>query len=68
MMGATGTLVEMDECFIGGNPKNMHASRRLKLRVGGNGYAEKTAIFGMQLMRRRCCTFFLFFVARRFRS
>ena len=25
MMGATGTPVEMDECFVGGKPKNMHA-------------------------------------------
>ncbi len=39
--------VEMDECFIGGKPKNMHRSRRLKLKLGTNGYAEKTAVFGM---------------------
>ena len=47
MMGVTGTPVEMDECFVGGKPKNMHRSKRLKLRIGMNGYAEKTAIFGM---------------------
>jgi transposase-like protein len=47
MLGATGTPVEMDETFIGGKPKNMHRSKRLKQRVGMNGYAEKTAIFGM---------------------
>lgn len=47
MMGHTGTPVEMDECFVGGKPKNMHRSRRLKLRLAENGYAEKTAIFGM---------------------
>jgi len=47
MLGATGTPVEMDECFIGGKPKNMHRSKRLKRRVGMNGYAEKTAVFGM---------------------
>jgi len=47
MMGATGTPVEMDETFIGGKPKNMHRSKRLKQRVGMNGYAEKTAVFGM---------------------
>ncbi len=47
LMGATGTPVEMDECFVGGKPKNMHRARRLKQRLGMNGYAEKTAIFGM---------------------
>ena len=47
MMGESGTPVEMDECFIGGKPKNMHKSRRAKLQLGMNGYAEKTAVFGM---------------------
>lgn len=47
MLGTSGTPVEMDECFIGGKPKNMHRSKRLKQRVGMNGYAEKTAVFGM---------------------
>jgi transposase-like protein len=47
MMGETGTPVEMDETFIGGKPKNMHRSKRLKQRIGMNGYAEKTAVFGM---------------------
>lgn len=47
LMGATVTPVEMDETFIGGKPKNMHRSRRLKQRIGTNGFAEKTAIFGM---------------------
>ena len=46
-MGATGTPVQTDEAFLGGKPKNMHRERRLKLRVGQNGYAEKTAVFGM---------------------
>lgn len=46
-MGGSGTPVQMDEAFIGGKPKNMHASRRRKLQVGMNGYAEKTAVFGM---------------------
>jgi len=46
-MGASGTPVQMDESFHGGKPKNMHKSRRLKLQVGMNGYAEKTAVFGM---------------------
>jgi len=39
--------IEMDESFHGGAPKNMHRDRRLKLKVGMNGYAEKTAVFGM---------------------
>jgi hypothetical protein len=39
--------VEVDESFHGGKPKNMHRSRRLKLKISENGYAEKTAIFGM---------------------
>ena len=38
---------QMDESFHGGKPKNMHRSRRLKLQIGENGYAEKTAVFGM---------------------
>ncbi len=46
-MGATGTPVQMDESFHGGKPKNMHESRRLKLQLGMNGYATKTAVFGM---------------------
>lgn len=46
-MGNSGTPIQMDECFIGGKPKNMHRERRLKLKLGMNGYAEKTAVFGM---------------------
>lgn len=46
-LGESGTPVEMDETFIGGKPKNMHQSKRLKQRIGMNGYAEKTAVFGM---------------------
>jgi len=46
-MGGSGTPVQMDESFHGGKPKNMHRSRRLKLQLGTNGYAEKTAVFGM---------------------
>ena len=45
-MGSSGT-VEVDESFHGGKPKNMHRSRRLRLKVGMNGYAEKTAVVGM---------------------
>ena len=46
-MGGSGTPIQMDEAFLGGRPKNMHRSRRLKLKISENGYAEKTAIFGM---------------------
>ena len=46
-MGASGTPIQMDESFHGGKPKNKHQSRRLKMRIAGNGYAEKTTVFGM---------------------
>jgi len=46
-MGGSGTPVQMDESFHGGKPKNMHRSRRLKMKIGENGYSEKTAVFGM---------------------
>jgi transposase-like protein len=39
--------VECDESFHGGKPKNMHRSRRLKQKLALDGYAEKTAVFGM---------------------
>jgi transposase-like protein len=46
-LGGTGGPVEVDETFIGGKPKNMHASRRLKLQTSQNGYAEKAIVVGM---------------------
>ena len=46
-LGGTGGPVEVDETFIGGLPKNMHEDKRLALKVGMNGYAEKTAVVGM---------------------
>jgi transposase-like protein len=45
--GGTGGAVEVDETFIGGKPKNMHASRRLKMKTAQNGYAEKAIVVGM---------------------
>lgn len=45
-VGGTGGPVEVDETFIGPKPTAMHASRRLKLQVGENGYADKVAVFG----------------------
>ena len=43
----TGGPVECDESFHGGKPKNMHAKKRLERQVALNGYADKTAVFGM---------------------
>jgi transposase-like protein len=39
--------VEIDECYIGGKPKNMHRSKRLKQQIGLNGYDNKTTVMGM---------------------
>jgi len=47
MGGTKGGPVEVDEAFIGGVPKNMHASRRAKMKIGMNGYAEKAIVVGM---------------------
>jgi transposase-like protein len=46
-LGGTGGPVEVDETFIGGKPKNMHASRRLKMKTSLHGYAEKAIVVGM---------------------
>jgi transposase-like protein len=46
MMGEENP-VEVDECFIGGKPKNMHRRKRLQRSIATNGYADKTAVFGM---------------------
>src|SRR5580698_3312429 len=46
-MGGTGGPIEVDETFIGGKPKNMHADKRLKMKTALNGYAEKTVVVGM---------------------
>jgi transposase-like protein len=39
--------VEVDECFIGGKPKNMHASRRNSLDLAFRGRDNKTPVMGM---------------------
>jgi transposase-like protein len=39
--------VEIDERYIGRNPKAMHADKRLKLRAAENGYAQKPPVLGM---------------------
>jgi transposase-like protein len=46
-LGGTGGPVEVDETFIGGNPIKMHLDRRLKRKIGMNGYAEKAIVVGM---------------------
>jgi transposase-like protein len=48
MMGTDpANPIEVDETFVGGKPKNMHASKRLKMQTAQNGYAEKAVVFGM---------------------
>jgi transposase-like protein len=44
--GKGGAPIEMDECFVGGKAKNMHAARRNKLQAGLKG-DHKTPVFGM---------------------
>jgi transposase-like protein len=46
-LGGTGGPVEVDETFIGGKPKNMHAAKRLKMKTALDGYAEKAIVVGM---------------------
>jgi transposase-like protein len=47
-MGGSGSPVEVNEAFIGGNPKNMHASRRMKMGVKKGIYGDhKVAVMGM---------------------
>jgi hypothetical protein len=45
-MGNDGGAVEVDETFIGGRAKNMHASRRTKLGLGMDGQ-PKAIVMGM---------------------
>jgi transposase-like protein len=45
-LGSPGP-VEVDECYIGPDPKNMHASKRAKLKLATNGYSDKTTVVGM---------------------
>jgi transposase-like protein len=43
-MGQQGGPIEMDEAFVGGKPKNMHAKKRSMIR---SEYIQKPAVFGM---------------------
>jgi transposase-like protein len=48
-MGGSGTPVEVDETFIGGKARFMHANKRAKLAVPGspNGVANKVVVGGI---------------------
>jgi transposase-like protein len=46
MGGRDGGPVEVDEAFVGGNPKFMHANRRARLSLGSKR-DNKTAVMGM---------------------
>ncbi|HEY6349988.1 MAG TPA: IS1595 family transposase [Candidatus Angelobacter sp.] len=47
-LGGEGKEIELDETFIGGKARNMHASRRRRLMVGQRGIINKTIVFGMK--------------------
>jgi len=38
--------IQIDECYIGGHPKNMHQKKRLERKIASNAYAEKTSVMG----------------------
>lgn len=43
-LGSTGGPVEVDEVFVGGNPRKMHASRRMKLKQATQYKGDHKAI------------------------
>ncbi len=45
--GEDGGPVEVDETFVGGKPKNMHASRRRKMMTAAHGSNGKAIVMGM---------------------
>jgi transposase-like protein len=45
-LGGSGAPVEVDETFIGGKARNMHKSRRLRLKVREHNWS-KTVVMGM---------------------
>jgi transposase-like protein len=46
-VGSTGGPVEVDEAYIGGKPKNMHANKRYKLQAEYGQLTPKPVVFGM---------------------
>lgn len=46
-MGGQGGPVEVDETFVGGNPRKMHAARRLKMQKAMNGDSGKVTVMGL---------------------
>lgn len=51
--GSGGGPVEVDEAFIGGTPKFMHAKRRMSLGTGIGGRTAKVPVMGMLDRERR---------------
>ncbi|HEY6348325.1 MAG TPA: IS1595 family transposase [Candidatus Angelobacter sp.] len=47
-LGGSGKEVEVDETFIGGKARNMHAKRRRRMMIGQRGPINKTIVFGMK--------------------
>jgi transposase-like protein len=47
MGGSDGGVVEVDETFVGGKPKNMHLARRMKMQRAVNGRTGKAIVMGM---------------------
>ena len=45
--GEDGGPVEVDEIFVGGKPKNMHASRRRRMMTAEHGNNGKAIVMGM---------------------
>jgi transposase-like protein len=45
-VGGNGSQVEVDETFIGGKARNMHAAKRER-RIRGTGGKDKTAVLGI---------------------
>jgi transposase-like protein len=46
-MGSDSGAVEVDECYVGGDPKRMHRRRRLALQTAVNARSAKVPVFGM---------------------
>jgi transposase-like protein len=46
-IGGEGRTVEIDETFIGGNGRNMHYARKMKVQADGRNTGGKTVVLGM---------------------